>query len=124
MNNILKSLGALVISCFVMLDVNAMQHQDGLRYEIGSKGYYKVTKYPNFSGVVKLIDIEVSYNGEKNELKGIYMYIGAKTTDKGLSMWNIIKSLDKFYKKMSHETKVEIADKCYTDILTDYHRNF
>ncbi len=123
MDNIQKSIGVLISSFFLIFDAGAMQHQEGLKHEIGSKCCYEVTKYPNFGGAVKLIDIEVSYKGRKSQIGNIYIYLNTISRNKGLSMYNIAKSLEETFKKIPTDISVEVARQCYEDVEQRYLEN-
>ncbi len=121
MSNILKSAGALVISCFVMLDVNAMFNTE-IFSENGTNGdncssTMTITKYPDPKGVVKAINVKVCYNGETKGINNIIVYFPSiKSPSTDGSMVNISMALEKAFPHMPGDIRTSLIKKGYEDL--------
>lgn len=124
MNNTLKSIGALISSCFLMFSTDAMQNQKSSEATKRQNCYYKIVKYPDFSRTLRTIDIEVIYEGKKERIDSIYLYLSMMSRDKGLSKYNIQRRVKEKFPKMSDELGEELAEQCYTKAEDRFLKSF
>ena len=124
-----KIFNALIVLCFFMINVNAMQKSGNLKYGTTQSSWKcKVTRYPNWNelprdgkgNAIQTIDIEIEYEGVRRLIKNIDLHHLFPNYDNAYYLSNVLNVLLGAYPKMTCWISYSIADYIYKDV--GFHR--